>query len=136
MSVHRHERHRRRRQTTDETETQDPMATRKRPQTEPAVEQTTDHWTLNAIVNKLQQIGTRTIRIIVETEDGHQATGDGVLQLEVTALYDHWGLEEGLRRHLEAIERVEWGGDVWELEASVGRRTDPNESITVYERFR
>lgn len=112
------------------------MAIRKRPDTEPAVEQTTDHWTLNAIVNKLSQIGAHHIRIIVETEDGRLGTADGVLLLEVTAVYDHWGIEEGLRRHLGAIDEVEWGGDVWELEATVGRRTDPNESITVYERFR
>lgn len=93
--------------------------------------------TLSSIVSELQQKGAESVRLVVEDETGQRRTEDGQLLLEVTALYDHWGLEEGLRRRLEAINQpIMWGDDEWELEALVGERTDPDESITLYDRFR
>lgn len=98
---------------------------------------TTRRRTLSSIVSELQQKGAERIRLVVEDETGQRRTDGDHLLLEVTALYDHWGLEEGLRRRLEAVDQpIRWGDDEWEMEAVVGERTDPDEVITLYDRFR
>jgi hypothetical protein len=135
MSVQQHEIDRRT-ERRDETERHDPMTIQQR-NTEIADAPIADSRTLSSIVSELQQKGAERIRLVVEDEAGRQRTESGHLLLEVTALYDHWGLEEGLRRRLEAVDQpIMWGGDEWELEAHVGERTDPDESITLYDRFR
>lgn len=137
MSVKKHEIDRETEHEGERTEHDDPMTTTNRTQTEGIDSRRGRQRPLNGIVDELQQVGAERVRVVLEDGEGHRYDEQGTLLLEVTALYDHWGLEEGLRRRLEAIAGpVQWNGTEWDLEPRVGERTDPNDAVTIYDRFR
>ncbi len=92
---------------------------------------------LAAIIDRLRTAGAERISIVVEDESGHQYLENGELLLEVKTIYDHWGMEERLRRRLEAVgDTVRWNGQVYDFDARVGPETVATDSLILYGRFR
>lgn len=91
---------------------------------------------LAAIIDDLRMAGAERISIVVQDEDGHQYIENGEILLEVTPIYDHWGMEERLRRRLEGVgDVVRWNGTGYEFDARVAEDTIATDSMTVYGRF-
>lgn len=92
----------------------------------------TDRLQLESLLGDLREAGARRIRVVGEADDGGLENGE--MRLEVGVIYDHWGMEERMRRFLTTLDdAVHWEGREWTLETTLG--TDPSaRGITVYDR--
>lgn len=92
----------------------------------------TDRLRLESLLGDLREAGARRIRVVSEADD--EGLENGEMRLEVEVVYDHWGMEERMRRFLTTLDdAVHWAGREWTLETTLGTDTT-GRGITVYDR--
>ncbi|MDY6764892.1 MAG: hypothetical protein SV377_04275 [Halobacteria archaeon] len=85
--------------------------------------------TLESVINSLREAGARRIRVSAD------AVKEGVILLEVNAIYGHWGTEERIKTVLDtAGKKVRWESREWDFRPVLGKSDSTHEFVTVYDR--
>lgn len=95
----------------------------------------TTHPSFDGIISQLRDAGANHIRIVEEDGSGRRYLDESELRLEVEVIYDHWGMQERLRRVIETLDdTVRWNGNEWSFDATIECETPTDRSICVYDR--
>lgn len=95
----------------------------------------TNEQSLKSVLANLGDRGAHRVNLVERNEYGKRRQEDGEIQLEVSAIYGHCGVEARLRRFLETVNGpVEWDGREWSLDVTVGPEDPATDSTCVYDR--